>query len=115
LQQEIARLKHEMDHFASLDRKLQILLALEYRRMSTDLPFSEIQFRNFSQDGEDGILLYIFSLIGTTNRRAVAICAGDGVQCNTANLIINHGFAGAVIRRRSRQRGTRAADVRQFR
>jgi len=89
LQHEI---KREMDRFASLDRKLQILLSLEYRHLSAPLPFSDIQFRSYSQNGEDGILLYLFSLIGTTNRLAVEICAGNGIECNTANLIINHGW-----------------------
>ena len=51
----------------------------------------------FSQNGEDGILLYVFSLIGMGQRRCVEICAGDGVQCNTANLIINHGWHGLMF------------------
>jgi hypothetical protein len=97
LQKEIDRLKHEIDRFASLDRKLQILLSLEYHRLASALPLSDIQFRSFSQNGEDGILLYIFSLIGTTNRQAVEICAGDGIECNTANLIINHGWKALLL------------------
>jgi hypothetical protein len=52
----------------------------------------DVEFSAFSQNGEDGILLYTFSLIGTTNRRAVEICAGDGIECNTANLTVNHGW-----------------------
>jgi hypothetical protein len=36
-------------------------------------------------------------LIGTTNRRCVEICAGDGIECNTANLIINHRWTGLLI------------------
>lgn len=46
---------------------------------------------------EDGILLYIFALIGRTNRVCVEICAGDGVECNTANLILNHGWWGHLF------------------
>ncbi len=97
LQLELALLKQEMDRFASLDRKLQILLSLEYRRMVGPIPLSDIQFRSFSQNGEDGILLYLFSVIGTTNRMAVEISAGNGMECNTANLIINHGWRGLLI------------------
>ena len=74
----------------------QLLLAQRYRelhRHGGSIPsFAEVEFRAFSQNGEDGILLYLFSLLGTTNRRAVEICAGDGIQCNSANLIVNHGW-----------------------
>jgi hypothetical protein len=57
----------------------------------------EIEFRAFSQNGEDGILLYIFSQIGILNKRVVEVCAGDGIQCNSANLIINHGWEGLLF------------------
>ena len=58
---------------------------------------NEAGFKVFSQTDEDGILLYIFSIIGTTNKRSVEICAGDGIECNTANLIINHGWNGLLL------------------
>jgi|ERR1035437_238782 hypothetical protein len=45
----------------------------------------------------DGILLYIFSVIGTTNKRVLEICAGSGVECMAANLIINHGWDGLLF------------------
>ncbi len=54
-------------------------------------------FRCFSQNDEDGVLLHVFSLIGTTNKKVVEICAGDCVECNSANLIINHGWAGLLF------------------
>lgn len=25
------------------------------------------------------------------------ICAGDGIECNTANLILNHGWTGLLV------------------
>jgi hypothetical protein len=83
------------------DQALQGLLALKYKDMVRDgapLPhFSEVELRAYSQNGEDGILLYLFALLGTTNKRCVEICAGDGTECNTANLIINHGWAGLLV------------------
>ena len=54
-------------------------------------------FRSYSQNQEDGILLYLFAVIGTTNRVAVEICAGDGIECNTANLVINHGWTALLV------------------
>jgi len=84
------------------DQIAQVQLRLAYqdlvRRGVRDLPsFADVEFRCHSQSGEDGILLYIFSLIGTTNRRVVEIAAGDGVECNAANLIINHGWRGLLF------------------
>lgn len=57
----------------------------------------DIGFRKYSQFEEDGILLYIFSLIPPINRTCVEICAGNGRECNTANLIINHGWWGHLF------------------
>ncbi len=57
----------------------------------------DVGFRKYSQFEEDGILLYIFSLIPPINRTCVEICAGNGVECNTANLIINHGWWGHLF------------------
>jgi hypothetical protein len=51
----------------------------------------------FSQNGEDGILEHIFKIIGTTNKKCIEICAGAGYECNTANLIIHHGFTGLLF------------------
>jgi SAM-dependent methyltransferase len=51
-------------------------------------------FRVYSQFEEDGMLLYIFSLIGFTNRKVLDVCIGNGRMSNIANLIINHGCYG---------------------
>lgn len=78
-----------------VDRGTQQLLAMQYRRDAREgivHDFEAVEFRNHSQNGEDGILNYLFSVIGTVNKYAVEMCAGDGRECNTANLIINHGW-----------------------
>ena len=53
----------------------QVLLRLQYQdlaRRMVDLPtLEDVEFRCHSQNGEDGILLYIFALLGTTNRKLV--------------------------------------------
>jgi hypothetical protein len=84
-----------------VDKGAQILLSLKYqemRRAGIPLPkLTDVEFRCYSQNGEDGILLYLFSLLGAANRRVVEICAGDGIECNAANLIINHHWEGLLI------------------
>ncbi len=59
-------------------------------------------FRVYSENDEDGILLYIFSVIGMGDRRLVDIGAGIAGS-NTANLIINHGWTGLLIEGASSQ------------
>ena len=79
---------------------IQKQLILEYRRLAREgvsVPLADTEFRVFSQGGEDGILLYLFSVIGTTSRRIVEICAGDGIECHAANLIVHHGWQGLLV------------------
>lgn len=83
-----------------INKGTQILMSLKYQEIAENniiLKFDDIEFRNNSQNGEDGILWYIFSLIGTKNKKCVEICAGDGITCNSANLIINHGWSGLLF------------------
>lgn len=91
----------KLDEIPAVDKGVQVLLALHYRHLLHErapLPtFDQVQFRVFSQNGEDGILLFLFSLIGTTNKRSVELCAGNGTSCNTANLILNHGWTGLLV------------------
>lgn len=79
----------------------QKVLMQQYRLLAASgnaLPsFGDVGFRKYSQFEEDGILLFIFSLIPVVNRSCVEICAGNGRQCNTANLIINHGWWGHLF------------------
>ena len=89
-----------LDRINALDQNLQLSLKLQYRLLwaqGTRLPFADVEFRCFSQTGEDGILLYIFALIGTTNKRAVEACAATGIECCVANLIVNHGWHGLLL------------------
>lgn len=79
----------------------QIQLVLNYKRMLFEkqpLPkFDDIEFGVYSENGEDGILLYIFSLVGTTNKKVVEICGGDGIQNCSTNLIVHHGWQGYLF------------------
>jgi hypothetical protein len=87
--------------FQCQNQLAQLALFQHYRelvRAKAPLPqFEDVEFRVCSQNGEDGILLYIFAVIGMTTRVAVEICAGDGIQCNAANLILNHGWTGLLV------------------
>ena len=84
------------------DAASQKLLMQQYRVLAAGgkdlLPaMADTGFRCFSQFEEDGILLYIFSLVPPVNRRCVEICAGNGRECMATNLIINHGWWGYLF------------------
>ena len=81
----------------------QVMLNNQYRMMKkildpSEMPsLKEVGFKVYSEFEEDGILLYIFAVIGTTNKRVVEICAGGGIECMAANLIVNHGWEGLLF------------------
>jgi hypothetical protein len=58
---------------------------------------NDFELKIHSQNGEDGILLFIFSQIGITDRRFVEFGVGDGSICNTANLSLNWGWSGLLM------------------
>jgi hypothetical protein len=93
--------RKSIDRIGAVDKAAQIQLMLAYQRLAREgagLPaLEDTELRVYSQNGEDGILLYLFALLGFTDRRCLELCAGDGVSCNSANLIINHGFHGALF------------------
>jgi hypothetical protein len=102
IHEQVAAIRSDISSLTTTSQVAQVLLRLHYedlvRRRVKDLPtFPDVEFRCRSQNGEDGILLYIFALLGTTNRRVVEICAGAGTECNAANLIINHGWRGLLF------------------
>ena len=66
-------------------------------REHPELDFRDVEFRNNSQNGEDGILLYLFTLAGHGSRRAIELCAGDGIENNTANLVIHHDWDSLML------------------
>lgn len=79
------------NYLASVTQASQLLLQGHYQRLYAEgkpLPsLADVEFRCHSQNGEDGIIHYVFSLVGAGPKKAVEICAGDGLECNSANLI----------------------------
>jgi hypothetical protein len=79
----------------------QLLFQLELRRWMLEgkpLPrLGDLGFKVYSQIDEDGILLALFAIVGSPHKTCVEICAGDGVECNTSNLILNHGWHGLLV------------------
>jgi hypothetical protein len=61
----------------------QLQLKLMYQALAKSgaaLPgLKEVGFKAFSQTDEDGMLLYIFSIIGVANKTCVEVCAGQQI------------------------------------
>lgn len=55
------------------------------------------ELKVFSQNGEDGVLLALFSLIGPGNRSFVEFGCGDGSEFNALNLLLHWGWHGLLI------------------
>jgi hypothetical protein len=86
----------------SLNQQLQKILMNQYRlfHVSGIRPYDRIcdaGFRCYSQFEEDGIILYVLSLIGFKTRKVVEMCCGTGDECMATNLILNHGFQGYLF------------------
>jgi len=77
----------------------QKLLMNQYGALPLDdhPSFRDIGWGLYSQHDEDGILLYLFARIGARTRCSVEICAGNGIECNTANLLLNHRWTGLLV------------------
>lgn len=75
----------------------QLMLGYQSLPPGEGLSFRQVGWGLYSQHDEDGILLYLFSRIGVKTYRVVEMCAGNGVECNAANLILNHRWTGLLV------------------
>ena len=55
------------------------------------------EYSCYSQNGEDGIILYLLSRIKVESYFMVEIGTEDGRECNSANLILNYGWYACLI------------------
>jgi len=55
------------------------------------------EWRIYSQWGEDGIIDFIFSEIGTTNKFFVEFGVQNGIECNTRYLLEKKGWTGLMM------------------
>lgn len=74
----------------------QAQLMLQLQELADPRTPQQFALSVHSQFEEDGILLWLFANVGTTTREAVELCAGDCIESNSANLILNHGWTGLM-------------------
>jgi hypothetical protein len=62
-----------------------------------DPSINEFEFSVYSQNGEDGVILSLLSMINVDEHYVVEIGTGDGRECNSANLTLNFGWRGCLF------------------
>jgi hypothetical protein len=101
LDSQLLLLSKRLDSLDANRRVSQHVLLQQYQLLrKLNLPLPNIQdtgFRVYSQSDEDGLVLFVFSLIGMTNRICVDIASGIPEGANSTNLIRNWGFTGFLI------------------
>lgn len=60
-------------------------------------PIHSTGYKVFSQFEEDGILLYLFSIIGEGSKTFVEIGANDGINSNCSNLALHFSWSGLFL------------------
>ncbi len=87
--------------FTNVNTNFSNLLYSKYASVAGNISYKEricnLEYKIFSQNGEDGLLLYIFSQVGITNKTLIEFGIEDGRECNSANLIINYGWNGLMM------------------
>ena len=95
-------------------QQAQRVILNQYRAFKAQgiVPYRQIKdagFRVYSEFEEDGIALYVLSMIGFKTRRVVEIGCGSGNECMATNLILNHGFEGFLFDGSARNIGAASA------
>jgi hypothetical protein len=88
------------DKFTPAVQIQQRHLLLYYKNCISEnkpLNLADTGFKVFSQHEEDGLLLFIFAVIGIKHKTFVDIGSNDGVNSNCANFAVNFGWHGVFI------------------
>ncbi len=92
LAQQLLQSLHMSNNLSAIARQMELNRfwadELAKPRYADPKRLSRYGFKVYSQCDEDGILQEIFSRIGTTNRDFVEFGVQNGVECNTAKLLI---------------------------
>jgi hypothetical protein len=96
------RLTEVEDRLERLERRARhdlaaMLAHVAYGPAKEPASLADRELSVYSQNGEDGILLYLLSVVGTGQRRFVELGIGDGRECCCANLALNWGWSGVMV------------------
>jgi len=86
----------------SLNQQVQLSLTNQWSqwRAARCSPYATIReagFRCYSEFEEDGIILYLLTMLGIDAGTVAEMCCGAGHECMATNLILNHGYKGFLF------------------
>ncbi len=93
----IFKVRNKFNASVQIGQRQLFLKYQEYYRNNHKINLKDTGFRVFSQFEEDGLLLFIFSIIGMDKNQFVEIGSDDGINGNSANLFFNFGWHGLFI------------------
>ncbi len=70
---------------------------INMNKNGNEFNINEHEKKIYSQNGEDGIIEFIFTQIGTTNKFSVEFGVGNGFECNTVYLLEKKGWKGLMM------------------
>lgn len=87
---------NELNKLNYIQTQIFLESKLQQTKYQNDLRLNKFEFQSHSQNGEDGIIHEIFQRIGTTNKFFVEFGVGNGLQNNSAHLLLD-GWKGLWI------------------
>ena len=103
LRKILKRIKRCMGYYELEDKLNSILILLgqsrieDIRRMKDIDSLSDVEFKVFSQWGQDGVIQYLLSKIDIPRKIFVEFGVGNYTESNTRFLLMNNNWGGLVI------------------
>lgn len=83
--------------YRAVEERFRALERAVYAGVAADESIHSWECSIHSQNGEDGILLNLFTRIGARSRRFLEFGCGTGMECNSANLALGFGWSGLLV------------------
>lgn len=83
--------------YQGVEQRFRALERAVYAGVAADESIHAWECSVYSQNGEDGILLNLFTRIGARSRRFLEFGCGTGMECNSANLALGFGWSGLLL------------------
>ncbi len=94
---EVGARVNDIEHLDSISLAIGRLLAFRSRDVDRIADFREVEFKIFSQWGDDGIIQYLVSRIDVENDTFIEFGCADYRESNTRFLLLNDNWRGLVM------------------